>query len=931
MRQSNNLFNNLLEIKMKNITTLVHHVKLNETGWWEKSIQNIIISSMGLSENYPRTKKEILETIKKELEQGVDISRLEKQFDKLITQNKIIKASEDLWTLSAEQYEAYKKAFIEQADLHKKAEIRFIEIADNHCKELDSQKLWKDFKEEMLYPMVKDIGAKTYEFVSGRKSINLAELPSFQNFAKCYNGEKGEIEKVVMQYMNFNDIATKNFLLQLLNEYFFIEATNLDAKTVDDIYRFSKTQQNLNVFVDTNFLLTILDLHDNPSNEATASLMELLEEIDNKVKVKFYILPNTIHEFQNLIRKFQDYIIRLKPTIAYAGAVEESTEFSGIIKKYFQRCNEVKRIIPPTEYFDPYLSNFSVCYRSKGIELFNQNVDKYSTDQRVINDLLVQTDYRLERKIEKNGLDKKLSEPEIEIIKNRIYDKFNHDCQIWHIVKDKRPQYIDSPKDVINWIITLDFSFLEYDKYKQKVDASQNVGICLHPNELISMLQFWVPRTIKFEKAILGNFRMPFLFKDVESDSEKISIEILSSLSQFEDHKSYSKELVTEILTSRALRQKIKPSNSIEENAELIKDEVLKRFEETQKALSKEKETNENLGNELIKVNSKLEQLNDKLEHISKKYIEETENVIKQKQKENIKALDFQKEQISSEIKSLEIRIEDMSELRQRAEKEISNRINSFSGKLQSFFKHSENYRKQLENEIIPKYFDEKKHIELNKQKVILENKLKEIDVHYTQDKIIIFCENKNSEILNNLGFVNVKFLPEKNSNGVFIKVRANPDKFGIRDRDYLMDDEIDKLQNTYSNYFILGYYCFENYLYHPNNLAELNLEGFDLENYKSEILKQKQQKRDKIISICKKARDSYEEFRIDSEKMKSKNDEQIFQYLQSDDIEVFFKSFSMKDYFDRSTIQMLNLSQETLSSTNWFRNEFSKIIKMNR
>ena len=208
------------------------------------------------------------------------------------------------------------------------------------------------------------------------------------------------------------------------------------------------------------------------------------------------------------------------------------------------------------EYFDPYLTNFSVCYRSKGIELFNQNVDKYSTDQRVIDDLMVQTDYRMARKIEKNGDGKKLSEQEIEIIRDRIYDKFNHDCQIWHIIKDKRPQYIDSPKDVINWIITLDFSFLEYDKYKQKTDISQNVGICLHPNELISMLQFWVPRTEKFEKAILGNFRMPFLFKEVESDSEKISIEILSSLSQFEGHQSYSKELVTEILTNRALKAK---------------------------------------------------------------------------------------------------------------------------------------------------------------------------------------------------------------------------------------------------------------------------------------------------------------------------------------------------------------------------------------
>ncbi|MDD3323258.1 MAG: hypothetical protein PHS59_17630 [Paludibacter sp.] len=915
---------------MKNITTLVHHIKLNESGWWEKAVQNIIISSIGSEGNFPQTKKDILSKLIIELEQGIDIVRLEKQFEKLIIQNQVISRTENLWNLSDVVFEKFKEADKEQKDLEEEAKKRFIEITILHCKDINPLELWNDFKSKMLFPLVKDIGAKTYEFISGKKSINLIELESFQNFAKCYNGEKGEIENVVMQFMSFNDKATKSFLLKLLNEYFFLEATNLDESTVNEIYKFSKTQQNLKVFVDTNFLLTVLDLHDNPSNDATKALLDLLTEIENKVKIKFYILPNTIHEFQNLIFKFQDYISRLKPTIAYASAVEESTEFSGIIKKYFQRCNEVKRIIPPGEYFDPYLTNFSVCYRSKGIELFNQNVDKYSTDQRVIDDLLVQTEYRLERKIDKNGAGKKLSEQEIEIIRDRIYDKFNHDCQIWHIIKDKRPQYIDSPKDVVNWIITLDFSFLEYDKYKQKTDVSQKVGICLHPNELISMLQFWVPRTEKFEKAILGNFRMPFLFKEVESDSEKISIEILSSLSQFEGHQSFSKELVAEILTNRALRQKIKPSNTIEENAELIKAEVLKKLEEVQKALALEKTTSGNLESELVQVSSKLEQMNTKLELISKKYIEETESIIKQKQKENLKAIEDKRNQISDKIESIKTRLGDLEEMRRSGEKEISQKLNNFSGKINSLIRKPDSYKKKLEQEILPKYFDNSKFLKLQEEKRLLEKELDSIELFSIQDKVIIFCENQNSEVLDKLGFNNVKFLPEKNSNGVFTKIRSNPDKFGLRDRDYLIDSEIEKLQKQYSNYFILNYYCFENYLYHPNNLAELNLKDFNLLEYQSEIIKQKNLNRDKIISICKKARDSYEEFRIDSEKMKSKNDEQIFEYLKSDEIEIFFKAFSMKDFFDKKSIEKFNLTKEVLSSTNWFRGEFSKIIKMN-
>lgn len=916
---------------MKNITTLVHHIKLNESGWWEKAVQNIIISSIGAAGNYPQTKGKILSNIISELEQGIDKSRLTKQFDHLYFQKQIINPSGELFVLSEEEFESYNSNKKELDEVENNARQRFIDLTQFHCKNINPEDLWEDFKVKMLHPLIKDIGAKTYEFVSGQKSINISEQDSFQNFAKCYDEDSTEVEKVVVSYMQITDVYTKKFLLKLLNEYFFIEATNLDEQTVNEIYKLSKTQQNLKVFVDTNFLLTILDLHDNPSNEATNALLELLDEIKNKVKIKFYILPNTISEFQNLILKFQDYITRIKPTIEYAKAVEESTEFSGIIKKYFQKCNDVQRIIPPAEYFEPFLSNFSVYYRSKGLELHNQNVDNYSTDQRVVDDLVVQTDYRLKRTLEKNGNGKKLSEPEIDLIKNRIYDKFNHDCQIWHIVKDRRPKYIDSPKDVINWIITLDFSFLEYDKYKQKVDVSQKVGICIHPNELISMLQFWVPRTEKFEKAILGNFCMPFLFKDIESDSEKISIAILSSLSQFEGHQTYSKELVAEILTNRALRQKIKPSNTIEENAELIKAEVLKKFEEAQKALVQEKKTSENLETELGQVSTKLEKMSIKLEEISKTFIEDTEALLKRKQNDIIVATDKERKQLLEKIGLISDRLKDLNELKLKAELEVKERINSFSGRIIGLFTNQAKYHEKLKTEIIPKFFDNSKYQELIIKKELLNEELESLQLSQIQDKIIVFCENKNSGILNTLEFKNVVFIPERNSNGVFIKVRANPEKFGLRDRDFLTDSEIMKLQQEYPNYFILSYYCFENYLFHPNNISEFGLKNFNVNEYKSEIINQKNAKKEAIISIYKKSRDSYEEFKIDSEKMKSKNDEHIIEYLKSDNIEIFYKAFSMKDYFDKTILEKYNLSPSDLASTNWFKSEFSKIIRTNK
>jgi hypothetical protein len=52
------------KILSSEIISLVHHVKLNESGWWEKSIQNIIISTFGVNKNSPQNESDIFKNLK---------------------------------------------------------------------------------------------------------------------------------------------------------------------------------------------------------------------------------------------------------------------------------------------------------------------------------------------------------------------------------------------------------------------------------------------------------------------------------------------------------------------------------------------------------------------------------------------------------------------------------------------------------------------------------------------------------------------------------------------------------------------------------------------------------------------------------------------------------------------------------------------------
>jgi small GTP-binding protein len=198
-----------------------------------------------------------------------------------------------------------------------------------------------------------------------------------------------------------------------------------------------------------------------------------------------------------------------------------------------------------------------------------------------------------------------------------------------------------------------------------------------------------------------------------------------------------------------------------------------------------------------------------------------------------------------------------------------------------------------------------------------------------SEDRIIV-CENKNAELLKLINLEGIIFFAEKDSSSVFIQVKTKIERYGLRDRDFLLDSEIEKIQKKYPKYFILDYYCFENYLYHPDNIKELKISDLDVEFYRTEIIKQKNEKLFQIISIFKNSRKSYQEFKIEREELQDKaNEDQIIEYLKSDDIEVFLKSYSMKDHFNKTVLSKYGLKEKELVKTRWFRDKIVKVIKL--
>ncbi|HEY8782611.1 MAG TPA: AAA family ATPase [Mucilaginibacter sp.] len=201
------------------------------------------------------------------------------------------------------------------------------------------------------------------------------------------------------------------------------------------------------------------------------------------------------------------------------------------------------------------------------------------------------------------------------------------------------------------------------------------------------------------------------------------------------------------------------------------------------------------------------------------------------------------------------------------------------------------------------------------------------------EDKRIVFSENSDTPLYNNLNIVGTIFFNGQNKADVFHKAKNNPSYNGMIDRDYLTDEERTDLLQRYKNLYILDYYSIENYLFHPDNLEEYYKgigKEFNKESYLNSIRIERKTARDKILMGLAVARDSYPFYREGENVAKLKairgSNQLILQMFDSEDFETFYKVFPAKDY-GTGIKERQNLNPVDLAKTQWFNDKIVGVL----
>lgn len=545
----------------KEVTALFHHVELNRAGWWDKGVQRLVLASIWLSDHSPNI-DELQEALKRDFCLQLNNGKLLAVLNELGKQNLLVQLQDGSYRIPDTQCALFEQEIAAAEKVSSDARDYFISLIQVMCEKLDPKNAWNLFESGFLAPLVKEVGSNAYYLISGKRMV--IDKGLVDHFLKQFDPSfHRNLRELITVFLDPKKAEVRAYITRQLHAQFCVEASGLTEAVINKLNATIGKQVQFRLFVDTNFLFSLLDLHDNPSNNAARELQGLITQLKSNLNIQLYITPRTVQEAKTSIASAKFSLSGVPSGTNFTQAAL-NVGFTGMARRFLEERLKRGSKLSVDDWFDPYLDDFVAIAREKGIEFFNEDLSTYSSRQDVVDDINLVLE-----------AEKRRSQS-----KRKSYEKVAHDMILWHFAKDKRPAYVESTIDARDWILTVDFRFIGFDAHKQKKYESY-VPLCLHPTSLIQLLQFWVPRTIEFEEAMLGSMRLPFLFQAFDVEAERTTLKILKGLGRFEGRDDISEKTITRVILNDGLRTRLKAEHpaEAEEEIAMIRDALVEELQ----------------------------------------------------------------------------------------------------------------------------------------------------------------------------------------------------------------------------------------------------------------------------------------------------------------------------------------------------------------
>lgn len=555
-----------------NLNKIIRSLDLSKSDARDKTIQGIIEYILySVNEG---TANEINEYINLEL--GIELYKTELQegLDILIDQNFVTKDSANKYLLTNERSLEIKKIeLINNSDKDKRFNQFCQNIKKYSSKSLTSEevKLLWDNLTEYIYECYLEHGKSALNAFSIRKGSSETDIDLSSILNKYLNRiNDPKLSKVFKKYIeNFADEVSSeslDYLMQLANKSEAFFALGLSKEEYEHLYK--DIVFDWTIFVDTNFLYSILDLHSHRDSEATKALIE----VGKSLKIKFQYLNITLKELQNQSKDF-DSVIPQNLNRVQIQALIKSDKIDDLTMRYFEKKLEDMDNTPhPLDVVGHAIANL----KNKGITIHRFPFDQLSSQEDFLKDQ--ESKYMTFLK----ALDEQRQEKGLSIRGAKDIRQIEHDIFLREAIIYLRDSRVDSISDVKYLGVTLDKKLIKYDHYLiMKKKDGVNVPTFFSPSMLLKKLLKYSPvKSDDYRRAFLKTISTPAL--DNNSLTSKIAIR---SVKYFHNMGISDEKMILNCIKDEMFLTKFK---DLESNDELLKEFVESRIQTDYQALNNE-------------------------------------------------------------------------------------------------------------------------------------------------------------------------------------------------------------------------------------------------------------------------------------------------------------------------------------------------------
>ncbi|CAD0008610.1 MULTISPECIES: hypothetical protein [Flavobacterium] len=544
------------QIDYKKVFSKLSHIKaLSHDQKFDQIVQNLITHTLNnVSGKNPKNESEVELKIKEVYGISIRNSIITSNLDKLLDKEEITRdaTTREYFVTQAVSIKL-KQRLVDASDLEKNVQLQWFEeikIFITDISEEGLNKLWNLLKIYLSH-VFEQHGIQTLNFLNPNITINEDDQKNLVVIVESILEENGNpftkeiLISSINQFIINADEIRANYISQLADATFTSFALTSDAETVNFLH---KRYNNLRLFLDTNFIFGILDLH---KNSEDASAREILDEVKkNRLPFKLMYHPETLAEFKRAFDA-RALFIRAAKWTRETSRVAILVDGLSPLEELFHKQN-IENETDPAVFLEKYEH---VDLILKDLGLIEYNPRQISENELVD----IETDVDAYQKFYE----------EVKNRKTKSFSGFKHDVVALREVRSlnpKKTKFLESNA----FFISSDFILAKFERIYYK--RNWEINYVVNPSVFLQLIRPFIENDYSANKRFIDTFSIPE-FRSFEIDYSTTRSKALQIIN--DNYHATSFETKVNILRDQVLLDKLEKANDdYDKQAEIIESHI---------------------------------------------------------------------------------------------------------------------------------------------------------------------------------------------------------------------------------------------------------------------------------------------------------------------------------------------------------------------